>query len=147
MQSRNILITGASGLIGSEVASFYCDLGFNVFGIDNNMRQRFFGDNGSTLVTLKRLETKYKNFVNYNIDIRDRSSIEDLVRQIKPNFLVHTAAQPSHDKAASIPYLDFEVNALGTLNLVEAVRNILKILFLFIYLQIKYMGILLIDFQ
>lgn len=126
MSGKNILITGASGLIGSEVVSFYCDLGFRVHGVDNNMRQEFFGNSGSTLLNLKRLEDKYSNFSNYSLDIRDRVGIQNLVKEIKPYFLVHTAAQPSHDKAASIPFIDFEVNAMGTLNLIEAVRRYSK---------------------
>lgn len=123
---KNILVTGSSGLIGSEVVTFFCELGFQVYGIDNNMRQEFFGTKGSTLTNLSRLKEKYSNFINYNFDIRDRKKIDEIVDDIKPFCLVHTAAQPSHDKASSIPHLDFEVNALGTLNLLEAVRNFSK---------------------
>ena len=123
MKNNNILVTGSSGLIGSEVVSFFSKLDFNVFGIDNNMRQKFFGKNGCTLKNLDRLKASYLNFKNFEIDIRDRNKIEEIIEQIKPLALIHTAAQPSHDRAASIPHVDFEVNALGTLNLLEAVRK------------------------
>ncbi|WP_288239500.1 NAD-dependent epimerase/dehydratase family protein [uncultured Prochlorococcus sp.] len=123
---NTILVTGSSGLIGSEVSSFFCERNYKVYGIDNNMREVFFGKKGSTKVNLKRLEKKFQNFSNYNIDIRDRKSIDDLVKSLKPKVIVHTAAQPSHDKASEIPFLDFEVNALGTLNLLEAVRKYCK---------------------
>ena len=126
MNSNNILVTGSSGLIGSEVVSFFCEIGFKVYGIDNNMRKTFFGDNGSTLSNLNRLKNKYDNFINYEIDIRDRSKISELIQEIKPFCLIHAAAQPSHDKAAEIPHLDFEVNAVGTLNLLEAIRAFSK---------------------
>ena len=126
MNSKNILVTGASGLIGSEVVSFFCELGFRVFGIDNNMRKIFFGPNGSTSNNLIRLQNKYQTFSNHNVDIRERSKVDQIIRDIKPFCLIHAAAQPSHDKAASIPHLDFEVNAVGTLNLLEATRNFSK---------------------
>ena len=126
MNNNKILVTGSSGLIGSEVVSFFCKNGYEVYGIDNNMRQKFFGDKGSTLSTLSRLKEEYQNFFNYDVDIRDRKKIEELVNNIKPFSLIHTAAQPSHDKAASIPHLDFEVNALGTLNLLDAVKEFSK---------------------
>ena len=126
MNNNKILVTGSSGLIGSEVVSFFCRNGYEVYGIDNNMRQKFFGEKGSTLSTLSRLKEENQNFFNYDIDIRDRKKIEELVNNIKPFSLIHTAAQPSHDKAASIPHLDFEVNALGTLNLLDAVKEFSK---------------------
>lgn len=126
MVNKSILVTGSSGLIGGEVVNFFSEKGFNVFGIDNNMRETFFGKNGSTLVNLKRLEKKIKSFKNFNIDIRNRKKIEEIISKIKPLSIIHTAAQPSHDKAASIPLLDFEVNAMGTLNLLEAVRKFSK---------------------
>ena len=116
-------MTGSSGLIGSEVVKFFCEHDFNVYGIDNNMRQIFFGKKGSTEFNRKRLEKTYKNFQNYNIDIRDQKKIIEIVKIINPLAIVHTAAQPSHDKAASIPHLDFQVNAMGTLNLLDAVRE------------------------
>ena len=126
MNKNKILVTGSSGLIGSEVVSFFCSNGYEVYGIDNNMRQKFFGEKGSTLSTLSRLKEENKNFLNYDVDIRDRKKIEELVNNIKPFCLIHTAAQPSHDKAAAIPHLDFEVNALGTLNLLDAVKEFSK---------------------
>ena len=126
MYIKKILVTGSSGLIGSEVVNFFCLKGFHVFGIDNNMREVFFGEKGSTIVNLKRIKELHSNFSNFEADIRDRKLIFEIMQEINPDLIVHTAAQPSHDKAAEIPFLDFEVNALGTLNLLEAVRNFCK---------------------
>lgn len=119
----NILITGAGGLIGSEAVEYYCSQGYNIFGIENNQRQVFFGEKGSTLLRLNQLKNKYPNFTNFEIDIRDKKLILDLFNQIKFDVVIHTAAQPSHDRAASIPFDDFETNANGTLHLLEAVRQ------------------------
>lgn len=118
-----ILITGAGGLIGSEAVDYYCSQGYNVTGIDNNQRQVFFGEKGSTLSRIAQLKNKHKNFYNFEIDIRDKEVILDLFKKLKPDVVIHTAAQPSHDKAASIPFEDFETNANGTLHLLEAVRQ------------------------
>lgn len=118
-----ILITGAGGLIGSEAVEHYCSKGLGVYGIENNQREVFFGPKGSTKVRLNYLESKFKNFKNYWIDIRDKSSVLRLFKEIKFDVVIHTAAQPSHDKAASIPFDDFETNANGTLHLLEAVRQ------------------------
>ena len=118
-----ILITGAGGLIGSEAVDYYCSQGHEVTGIDNNQRQIFFGEKGSTLSRLTQLREKYKNFINFEIDIRHKNMVLTLIEDIKPDVLIHTAAQPSHDKAASIPFDDFETNANGTLNLLEAIRQ------------------------
>ena len=123
MSIGNVLVTGSSGLIGGEVVEFFMNKGYSIYGIDNNMREKFFGINGSTKKNLERLQDKYKNYQHYNVDIRNRVEIDELIKKISPLAIVHTAAQPSHDKAASIPFLDFEVNALGTLNLLEAVRK------------------------
>ena len=90
--NKNILVTGSSGLIGSEVVKFFCEHDFNVYGIDNNMRQIFFGKKGSTELNRKRLEKKYKNFQNYDTDIRDQKKIIEIIRVINPLAIVHTAA-------------------------------------------------------
>ena len=119
----NILVTGAAGLIGSEAVEHYCKKGFTVYGIENNQRKIFFGKQGSTLTRLKQLQSKYSNFQNYEIDIRNQKDILDLFSSIIFDVVIHTAAQPSHDKAADIPFMDFEINANGTLHLLEAVRR------------------------
>ena len=118
-----ILVTGSSGLIGSETVSFYCQSGCEVVGIDNNMREDFFGYTGSTLWNKDRLLSKFKNFISYDVDIRDEIEIKKLIKNFKPEFIVHCAAQPSHDLAAKIPFKDFTVNANGTLNLLESMRR------------------------
>lgn len=122
-QLKKIIVTGSGGLIGSEVVANFCDLGWQVLGIDNNMRKDFFGEGGDTTWNVNRLETRYKNFSNYIIDIRDRAKVLSFIKKQRPDVIVHTAAQPSHDLAASRPFDDFDVNALGTLNLLEASRQ------------------------
>jgi len=117
------LVTGACGLIGSEVAIYFHKLGFRIAGIDNNQRAVFFGQDGDTSWVLGRLTAEIKGFSNYAIDVRDRESILRLMLELKPDVIIHTAAQPSHDRAALIPFDDFEVNAVGTLNLLEAARR------------------------
>jgi CDP-paratose 2-epimerase len=119
----NILVTGSSGLIGSEAVLYFDSLGHRVFGIDNNMRRVFFGPAGDTLWNLERLKSSTKRFQHAAIDIRDRAAIEELFTTERFDLIVHCAAQPSHDKAREIPIIDFEVNALGTLNLLEATRQ------------------------
>jgi CDP-paratose 2-epimerase len=121
---KKMVVTGSSGLIGSEVVSFFADEGWNVYGIDNNMRADFFGPQGDTSWNRKRLEQKYQNFKQTAIDIRNRKDVLAFIKDIKPSAVIHTAAQPSHDLAASRPYDDFDVNAVGTLNLLEANRQI-----------------------
>ncbi|MDD5209074.1 MAG: NAD-dependent epimerase/dehydratase family protein [Elusimicrobiales bacterium] len=118
-----ILVTGSSGLIGSEVVSYFAEKGHAVHGIDNNMRADFFGPGGDTSWRQKELSGKYKNFKHASIDIRDRAAVLKCLEEIKPEAIVHTAAQPSHDLAASRPFDDFDVNAVGTLNLLEATRR------------------------
>ena len=117
-----VLVTGSSGLIGSEAVQYYDCEGHEVFGIDNNMRAEFFGSKGDTTWNLKRMNESLQNFKHFNIDIRDRESIYEFFKSNTPNLIIHCAAQPSHDKACQIPILDFEVNALGTVNLLEATR-------------------------
>ena len=120
---KKLLVTGSSGLIGSEVVTFFCGEGWEVHGLDNNMRKEFFGAQGDTSWNRNRLQEQFKNFRHHEVDIRDRSQILEVVGQIRPNAIVHTAGQPSHDLAASRPFDDFDVNAVGTLNLLEAARR------------------------
>ncbi len=119
-----VLVTGSSGLIGSEAVTFFDNMGFEVSGIDNNMRATFFGPKGDTLDNLARLEAQCKNFTSYNQDIRDRKGIEEIFKKLNPELIIHAAAQPSHDLAATMPFEDFDVNAVGTLNLLEATRRV-----------------------
>lgn len=118
-----VIITGSSGLIGSEAVSFYAENGCDIIGVDNNMREDFFGSSGSTLWNRDQLLKKFSNFVSHDVDIRDEEKISALFKDFKPELIIHCAAQPSHDLAAKIPIKDFTVNANGTLNLLEAMRN------------------------
>src|SRR6202166_3454355 len=118
-----VLVTGSSGLIGSQAVEHFDRQGHEIFGVDNNMRQVFFGPAGDTLWNLERLKNNCKRFTHAAIDIRDRVAIEELFNTQRFDLIVHCAAQPSHDKARDIPLLDFEVNALGPLNLPEATRQ------------------------
>ena len=118
-----ILVTGSSGLIGSEAVTYYDDLGFEVIGVDNNMRQVFFGERGDTRHNLSRLKHATNRFTHFNIDIRDRKSVNELFATHRFERIIHCAAQPSHDLASQIPVVDFEVNALGTVHLLEATRT------------------------
>jgi CDP-paratose 2-epimerase len=118
-----VLVTGSSGLIGSEAVEHFDRQGHEVTGVDNNMRREFFGPAGDTLWNLERLKRGTKRFTHAALDIRDRAGIEELFRTKRFDLIVHCAAQPSHDKAREIPLLDFEVNALGTVNLLEATRQ------------------------
>ncbi len=108
-----ILVTGSSGLIGSEAVEHFDRQGHEVFGVDNNMRRVFFGSAGDTLWNLERLKNACKRFTHAALDIRDRRAIDELFASQRFDLIVHCAAQPSHDKAQDIPLLDFEVNALG----------------------------------
>ena len=117
------LITGSCGLIGSEVAVSFSRAGYEITGIDSNHRAVFFGAEGDTAWSLERLRRDIPHYVHEAIDIRDRDRVLQLVEKLRPDVIVHTAAQPSHDRAAAIPFLDFEVNALGTLHLLEAARR------------------------
>ena len=118
-----VIVTGSSGLIGSAAVRHWDAAGDQVIGIDNDMRATFFGADGSTRWNQSRLEAETENFRTEAIDIRDRDAIMSLFKNEPPDLIVHCAAQPSHDKAAAIPFLDFEVNATGTLNLLEATRQ------------------------
>jgi len=121
--NKTLIVTGSSGLIGSEVVEHYCQNGWKVYGVDNNMRADFFGNKGDTRWNQKRLSETYDNFIHVELDIRDRTKVIDTIAKIRPDVIVHTAAQPSHDLAASRPFDDFDVNAVGTLNLLEGTRQ------------------------
>ena len=123
MKSMRVLVTGSSGLIGSEAVEHFDRHGHRVTGIDNNMRRVFFGPAGDTLWNLERLKSITRNFRPVDIDIRDREKLVALFKAERFELVLHCAAQPSHDKAGQIPLLDFEVNALGTINLLEAARQ------------------------
>jgi CDP-paratose 2-epimerase len=117
-----IIITGSLGLVGSTATSFFLGQGHTIIGIDNDMRSVFFGKRGSTNKQLNQF-SKNKNYLHFNTDIRNIEEIETIFKLNKPDVIIHTAAQPSHDKAKEIPLIDFEVNALGTLNLLELTRK------------------------
>jgi CDP-paratose 2-epimerase len=120
---NKLLVTGSSGLIGSEVVAHFCKLGWRVYGIDNNMRATFFGPEGDTRWNQNRLTERYSAFTHYELDVRDRTKLLHCVEEIKPHMVVHAAAQPSHDLAAARPFDDFDVNAVGTINALEAARR------------------------
>jgi CDP-paratose 2-epimerase len=120
---KKMLITGSSGLIGGEVVAYFGARGFEVHGFDNNMRSDFFGPGGDTLWNRDRLVREVPGFTPHTIDIRDRERVLAAVGEVRPDYVVHTAAQPSHDLAAQRPFDDFDVNAGGTLNLLEAARR------------------------
>ena len=117
------LITGSGGLIGSECARVLCREGWNVVGIDNDMRAEFFGPEGTTRPVVEELLASLPSYRHLPLDIRDRQGVRTLLRHERPDFIIHTAAQPSHDKAATIPYDDFDVNAVGTMNVLVAARD------------------------
>jgi CDP-paratose 2-epimerase len=120
---HRVLITGSSGLIGSEAVTYFDRRGYEVVGIDNNMRADFFGPSGDTTCNIKRLQSATKNFKHAQLDIRDRPAVLKIIKDLKPDLIVHAAAQPSHDLAAKRPFDDFDVNAVGTLNMLEATRQ------------------------
>lgn len=122
-KERKVLVTGSCGLIGSEVTRAFARLGFAVTGIDDNHRATFFGSEGDTSWVLKQLLSELPDYVHKAIDIRDREAVLDVIKVLRPDLIIHTAAQPSHDRAAEIPFLDFEVNAMGTLHMLEAARR------------------------
>lgn len=120
---KRLLVTGSSGLIGSEVCLHFAAKGWQIHGVDNNQRAVFFGPQGDTRWNQRRLSESINGFQHHELDIRNRAGVQELIGQIQPDAIVHTAAQPSHDRAASIPFDDFDTNAVGTLNLLEAVRQ------------------------
>ena len=120
---KTLLVTGSSGLIGSEVCLYFASQGWQIHGVDNNQRAIFFGPQGDTRWNQQRLAGLINDYQHHELDIRNRDGVLDLLRTVKPNAIVHTAAQPSHDRAAAIPFDDFDTNAVGTLNLLEATRQ------------------------
>src|SRR5690606_40408020 len=111
--AKTLLVTGSSGLIGSEVCSYFSQLGYAIHGVDNNQRAVFFGPQGDTRWNQQRLQSELTSFTHHELDIRDRAGVLALIKQVKPSVIVHTAAQPSHDRAAAIPFDDFDTNAVG----------------------------------
>jgi CDP-paratose 2-epimerase len=118
-----LLVTGSNGLIGSEAVTYFDAMGIDVVGLDNNMRATFFGKEGDTRWNQQRLLRVTRNFRHIEADVRDRQSILDLIAHEKPDAIIHCAAQPSHDLAAHLPFEDFDTNAGGTLNVLEAIRR------------------------
>ncbi len=122
--SKTLLVTGSSGLIGSEVCLYFArELGYAVHGIDNNQRAVFFGPQGDTRWNENRLRCELPDFVHHEMDIRDRAGLLTLLKSLRPSVVVHAAAQPSHDRAAAVPFDDFDTNAVGTMNMLEAARQ------------------------
>ncbi len=120
---KNLVVTGSSGLIGSEVCAYFAREGYSIHGVDNNQRAVFFGPQGDTRWNQERLERDLPAFRHHELDIRDRAGVVALVKELRPRAIVHAAAQPSHDRAAAIPFDDFDTNAVGTLNFLEAARQ------------------------
>jgi CDP-paratose 2-epimerase len=118
------LVTGSGGLIGSEAAKYFAAKGFEIVGIDNNMRSYFFGKEASTEWNRKNVEEQLKYaYTHYDVDIRDNDAVEKIFKEHKFDIIIHTAAQPSHDWAAREPFTDFSVNANGTLVMLENMRQ------------------------
>ncbi len=124
--NKKLLVTGSGGLIGSEAVSYFDLQGWQVLGLDNNMRADFFGPSGDTTWNLKRLQQQTNNFTHFALDIRDRAAVLDFFAEHRPAAVIHCAAQPSHDLACKRPFDDFDVNAGGTLNLLQAARQYVK---------------------
>lgn len=122
--AKKALITGSSGLIGSEGAKFFANLGFEIHGIDNDMRRYFFGKEGSTIWQREQLKKQLKDkYIHYNFDIRDENKLEEIFKNNSFDLIIHTAAQPSHDWAAKEPLTDFSINATATALLLENMRR------------------------
>jgi CDP-paratose 2-epimerase len=119
----DVLVTGSSGLIGSEAVEYFARRGHAVHGIDNNMRADFFGPQGDTTWRLRQLVDGVRNFTHHAVDIRDRAAVMDVFAAHRIGAVIHCAAQPSHDLAKDRPFDDFDVNATATLNLLEAARR------------------------
>ena len=120
-----VIITGANGLVGSEAVSFFSKKRYTVIGIDNNLRKFFFGEDGSTSWIKRKIIKENKNYIHHNIDIRNSQALDKLFKRYKNNIslIIHCAAQPSHDYGKNYPKIDFNVNATGTLNLLELTKK------------------------
>ena len=120
-----VIVTGSTGLVGSEAVNFFSDKGFDVIGIDNNLRKFFFGIDGSTTWVKNKLLKRNKNFKNLNLDIRNFEKLKKIFKKYSRNIslIIHCAAQPSHDYGKNYPIIDFNVNATGTLNLLELTKK------------------------
>jgi len=131
---RTAIVTGSAGLIGSQACRFFSEKGYRIVGIDNDMRSYFFGEASSTKDSLESLKSDIRGYEHYDADIRDYAAISEIFRRYssETEIVIHTAAQPSHDWAASEPLTDFGINATGTMNLLEATRlNCPKATFIF----------------
>ena len=128
MKNKCVLITGSDGLVGSESAYYFSDLGYKILGIDNNSRAKFFGDDASVLWNRKKIKKDINDFEHFHRDITSISNIENIFSKYSDSIelIIHAAAQPSHDWAASNPHLDFRVNAMGTLNMLELTKKYCK---------------------
>jgi CDP-paratose 2-epimerase len=126
MKKKNVLVTGSAGLIGSEAVRFFCQKGWQVHGIDNNMRRYFFGKDGDTTWIRKKILSEEKMYVHHEVDIRDEKKVRDIFSEQRFDLIIHTAAQPSHDWAAKEPLTDFSINAAGTLILLQCMREFAK---------------------
>ncbi len=123
VMDKTMIVTGSSGLVGSEAVLYFEERGWRVHGLDNNQRLDLFGPDGDTRPTLERLRATARHFTHHALDIRQRADVHALIAALRPQAIVHCAAQPSHDLARQRPFDDFEINAVGTLNLLEALRS------------------------
>ncbi|MGH9519408.1 MAG: NAD-dependent epimerase/dehydratase family protein, partial [Terriglobales bacterium] len=121
-RTRRAVVTGSGGLIGSECSRRLRRDGWMIHGVDNDLRARFFGPSASTAAVIHDL-AEMPGYEHHFLDLRDRNGMLALVAKARPHLIIHAAAQPSHDKAAEIPFDDFDVNAMGTLNLLQAART------------------------
>jgi len=122
---KTILITGSGGLVGSEAVDFFINKNYRVIGIDNNSREVFFGKDGSVVDNIQSMKTNFSNYVHVELDIRDKKEIEKIFIEYNVDIetVIHCAAQPSHDWAVNDPFMDFSINAIATIDLLELTRK------------------------